>query len=139
MVEEGRSSRSSSVRSRGNVRKQSKSRSSSAMAQTKPQSGNTRNEQQQRGESSTRPGGNVYQQAVYVAPSANPEVVGQAAVEVMQSRAQADLVAQQAVEALLQRDAANAQLKKRSNNHDQRNRETSLKSHHERTVGSPET
>jgi hypothetical protein len=53
----------------------------------------------------------VYQQAVYVARSANPEVVRQAAVEVMQSRAQADLITQHAVEAVVQRDAANAQLR----------------------------
>ena len=43
----------------------------------------------------------MYQQAVYVAPSPNPEVVRQAAVEVMNPRAQADFVKQQAVEEVM--------------------------------------
>ena len=119
MIEGGMSSRSSSVKSRGNVRKQSKTRTGSAMRTSealakpldRPHTGNTRTEQRQGAQSSTRPKSHVYQQAVYVAPSANPEVVRQAAVEVMQARAQADLIAQHAVEAVVQRDAANAQLR----------------------------
>ena len=106
----GASSRSSSARSVR--RQQSKGRASSAMARMPRPTGNQRGGS---AASSSQADGNVYQQfhqqAIYVSQSPNPEVVRQAANEVMSSRAQAEQIRQQAIEEVMQTKAQTEQLR----------------------------
>ena len=106
----GASSRSSSARSVR--RQQSKGRASSAVARMPRPTGNQRGGS---AASSSQADGNVYQQfhqqAIYVSQSPNPEVVRQAATEVMSSRAHAEQIRQQAIEEVMQTKAQTEQLR----------------------------